>query len=130
MIYAWIARFAWPLIGFAAFAAIAYGAYTYVENIRKDNVDLNTQNQALEYSATISQNTIYNLREDLARIRIANAKLEAQIEESEEYREYLIELYQKHDLTKLALAKPGLIEIRINAASKEVLDEFESITAK
>lgn len=35
----------------------------------------------------------------------------------------------KHDLEELSKAKPGLVEKRINDATKTIIDEFNSITA-
>lgn len=55
--------------------------------------------------------------------------LETRANRAETYQDRLIELYQKHDLTKLAAAKPGLIETRINERTKEVFDDLESITS-
>jgi len=36
-----------------------------------------------------------------------------------------LDIFKRHNLTKLAAAKPGLIEPRINAATKEVFDGIE-----
>lgn len=36
-----------------------------------------------------------------------------------------LDIFRRHNLTKLSAAKPGLIEPRINAATKEVFDGIE-----
>ena len=36
-----------------------------------------------------------------------------------------IDIFKRHDLTKLASAKPGLIEPRINKGTKDVFDSIE-----
>ena len=47
---------------------------------------------------------------------------------SEQNREELIRIFQEHDLTRLAMAKPGLIETRINEGTREAFSRLESIT--
>ena len=37
-----------------------------------------------------------------------------------------LDIFKRHDLTKLAAVKPGLIEKRINNGTKEVFDELEN----
>ena len=36
-----------------------------------------------------------------------------------------LDIFKRHNLTKLAAAKPGLIETRVNNATKEVFDGIE-----
>ena len=36
-----------------------------------------------------------------------------------------LDIFKRHNLTKLAAAKPGLIETRVNKATKEVFDGIE-----
>ena len=36
-----------------------------------------------------------------------------------------LDIFKRHDLTKLAAAKPGLIEPRVNEATKEVFNGIE-----
>ena len=36
-----------------------------------------------------------------------------------------LDIFKRHSLTKLAAAKPGLIEPRVNKATKEVFDGIE-----
>ncbi len=49
----------------------------------------------------------------------ANAQIEA---EKDRY----LEIFRRHNLDKLALAKPGLIELRVNKATKAVFEEIEN----
>ena len=37
-----------------------------------------------------------------------------------------LDIFKRHNLTKLAAAKPGLIESRVNKATKEVFDGIEN----
>lgn len=58
-----------------------------------------------------------------------NTELQKKLQESEVYKDNLISKLQKHDLAALSLKKPGLIEKRINDATKKVFDEIEADTA-
>ena len=40
-----------------------------------------------------------------------------------------LEIFKEHNLTKLSVAKPGLIEQRANKATKEIFNEIEAISA-
>jgi len=96
-----------------------------------------TRNKIERYEETISQQetslSMLNGRiESLIRTRnvieMESRLLEQRTRLAEEYRDELIEKLQRHDLTKLSLQKPGLIENRINEATKKVFDDIESIT--
>jgi hypothetical protein len=39
-----------------------------------------------------------------------------------------LDIFKRHNLTKLAIAKPGLIEPRINNGTKNVFDSIEEIS--
>ena len=49
----------------------------------------------------------------------ANAQIVAE-------RDRYLDIFRRHDLSKLAAAKPGLIEPRVNNATKEVFDSLEN----
>ena len=40
-----------------------------------------------------------------------------------------LDIFKRHNLSKLAIAKPGLIETRVNNATKDVFDSIEKDTA-
>ena len=58
----------------------------------------------------------------LGELTSKNAEIEA------EMTRYL-DIFRRHNLSKLAAAKPGLIEPRVNNATKEVFDSLESDSA-
>ena len=47
-----------------------------------------------------------------------------------DYTDELRDKLQKHNLTLLSLKKSGMIEKRVNDATKDILSELESITSK
>jgi len=56
---------------------------------------------------------------ELNNLARANAQIEA---EKDQY----LQIFRKHNLDKLALMKPGLIESRVNNATKEVFEVLEN----
>lgn len=57
--------------------------------------------------------------------KLINELTEKNIKNESEVRRYL-EIFKRHNLSKLAAAKPGLIEERANEATKQVFDSIES----
>jgi len=57
--------------------------------------------------------------QELNNLARANARIEA---EKDQY----LSIFRKHNLDKLALMKPGLIESRVNNATKEVFEVLEN----
>ena len=57
-----------------------------------------------------------------------NLDLQNNLQKAEEYKDELLGKFQKHDLTRLSLKKPGLIEKRVNSATKKVFDDIERLT--
>ena len=57
--------------------------------------------------------------QELNNLARANAQIEA---EKDQY----LAIFRKHNLDKLALMKPGLIENRVNNATKEVFEVLEN----
>ena len=55
-------------------------------------------------------------------------ELQVELAAATKYKDELIEKLQKHDLTRLSLKKPGLIEKRINNGTKQLFESFESLT--
>ena len=54
----------------------------------------------------------------LGELTAANAEIQAE-------RDRYLDIFRRHDLSKLAAAKPGLIEPRVNNATKQVFDSLE-----
>lgn len=73
-------------------------------------------------------NTRIALEESLKKQLESNAGLVvAQQAAQEEVNRYL-EIFKKHELTRLARAKPGLIELRVNSGTEEVFSSIERVT--
>lgn len=111
-------------------ASLVGGAYLYIswqnskiETLTKDNV-------LLRDTAERNSETIKNLQKQIAVQVEQNARLDLELIRSEETREEMLRIFQDHDLTRLATAKPGLIERRINDGTKKAFDDLESVTSR
>ena len=60
--------------------------------------------------------------------RVANDNLTRRNKEIEAEKNSYLQVFKKHDLTKLATAKPGLIETRANAATDKIFKVIEDET--
>ena len=108
--------------------AIGFGAKYYYDTTQNKIAVLQDNNAKLELVAETNQNTINKLQEDNAKMNELSKELQSDLAEAIKYKDELIEKLQKHDLTRLSLKKPGLIEKRINNGTKELFESFESLT--
>ena len=108
--------------------AIGFGAKYYYDTTQNKIAVLQDSNAKLEIVAETNQNTINKLQEDNAKMNELSNELQVELAAATKYKDELIEKLQKHDLTRLSLKKPGLIEKRINDGTKELFESFESLT--
>ena len=108
--------------------AIGFGAKYYYDTTQNKIAVLQDSNAKLEIVAETNQNTINKLQEDNAKMNELSNELQVELAAATKYKDELIEKLQKHDLTRLSLKKPGLIEKRINNGTKELFESFESLT--
>ena len=66
-----------------------------------------------------------SLQNDFAKQTKALTSLQSKNNEIELEMNRYLDIFKRHNLTKLAAAKPGLIESRANKATKEVFDGIE-----
>jgi hypothetical protein len=112
----------------------AYWHYTVVKGERDAAIALVG---ALQVADTVQKETISTLegvnkewKTSLEEFQdTLDAVADNQIEANEHARR-LNDVLSKHDLERLSLAKPGLIERRINRGSADILGMFESATAR
>jgi len=110
------------------FSTVAGGGYFYYTDTQATIAQLRENNAQLKVVVEDNQRTIDTLQETAARNQVLSDELQAKLNESEESRNRLIEVFGKHDLTRLALKKPGLIETRVNNGTQKAFDDIESIT--
>ena len=73
----------------------------------------------------MQEEAIASLQNDFAKQTTALNNLQSKNNEIELEMNRYLDIFKRHNLTKLAAAKPGLIEPRVNKATKEVFDGIE-----
>ena len=76
---------------------------------------------ALETETASRERAEKNLETQLQAVSELNEKANAMQAEMDDY----VSIFKRHDLTRLARAKPGLVEPRINNGTKEVFRAIE-----
>ena len=108
---------------------VGYGAYYYYKDTQARIAILTENSAKLEQAANTQKQTIDTLVEDAAKYRELNKELNTKLEAANEYKNTLIDKLRKHDLAKLSLQKPGLVEKRINNGTKRLFESLEKLTS-
>lgn len=90
-----------------------------------DNQTLRGNNAQLEVAVQTQQQTIETLQSDFSLQSESLLELQQQGQKIQQEMNRYLDIFKRHNLTKLAAAKPGLIETRANKATKEVFDGIE-----
>jgi|TARA_B110000438_G_C15648540_1_gene578516 uncharacterized protein HemX len=114
-------------IGIILTLVLAFGGYYWMSERKIDRLTEN--NASLTIAATTNQETIEKMTENNAASQLAIDELNIKLKVSEQYGDALQKKLREHNLTMLTLRKPGLIESRVNNATQELFDDFESSTA-
>jgi hypothetical protein len=115
------------LLGMVLIMGIGFGTY-YFLTARTIRV-LTENNAELSIAAATSQDTIDELQDNSELFEQLNQELAENLQIAEEYGDRLSRTLREHDLTRLTLQRPGLIEGRVNNATAQVFSDLESITA-
>ena len=89
------------------------------------NIELQQLNSAYEVRDAEQKQTIATITESYENQGRALSELTSKNAEIEGEMNRYLDIFRRHNLTKLAAAKPGLIEPRVNNATKEVFDGIE-----
>ena len=115
---------------FGVLGGVFYGGYSYYKDTQARISHLTANNATLKSANKTNEATISELRENVELQAALTQDLQKNLQRAEQYQDKLIGQLRKHDLTKLSLRKPGLIETRINDGTKKLFDSIESDTAK
>ena len=108
---------------------VVYGAYAYYHDTQQRIKTLQENNAKLETVAKANELTINSLQESQEKFATLNNELQTKLNLALNYGDDLRKKLHKHDLTRLSIKKPGLIEKRINDGTNKLFDSIESITA-
>ena len=108
---------------------VVYGGYYYYKDTQSRIQTLTENNSKLEVATQQQEQTINTLVEDREKFEELNKELQVKLDKANQYRDTLIDKLRKHDLAKLSLKKPGLVEKKINNGTKKLFRSLESLTA-
>ena len=105
-----------------------YGAYYYYKDTQ-ERIRILTENTAkLETAKKMQDATINAMIEDRERFSALTKELQTNLDKANVYKDVLIGKLRKHNLAKLSLRKPGLVEKKINNGTKKLFRSLEKIS--
>tara|TARA_B100001094_G_scaffold321616_1_gene369616 strand:- start:207 stop:608 length:402 start_codon:yes stop_codon:yes gene_type:complete len=107
---------------------VVYGGYYYYKDTQSRIQTLTENNAKIMAAKAAQDNTINTLIEDREKFDELNKELQTKLDKSNDYKNTLIDKLRKHDLAKLSMKKPGLVEKRINNGTKKLFRSLESLT--
>jgi len=107
--------------------AIAGGYYYYTDS--QARIQALIENTAkLQMAKQVQDDTISALVADQKKFAKLNTDLRANLDKANDYKDVLIGKLRKHDLSRLSLKKPLLVEKRINAATAKLFKSLEALS--
>lgn len=103
---------------------LSLGSY-YLYN---QNQVLTANNVALETAVATQEEAISTMKNDFALQTKALGDLQAKSQATQLEMNRYLDIFKRHNLTKLAAAKPGMLEPRINSGTKNVFESIEAIS--
>ncbi len=92
------------------------------------NSRLSALNDAFELRDAEQKAAIESLQNDFALQTSSLLNLQSKNQQIEAEMSRYLDIFKRHNLTKLAIAKPGLIETSANKGTKDVFDSIEKDT--
>lgn len=123
MIRVYLFIFIFGLVG-----TVAFGVYREYNDMKERIQTLRENNVKLKIVAEENQKALEEAQQFATEMNERNQELQVGLQEAEVYTDKLRSKLQRHDLTLLSLKKPGLIETRVNNATKKVWNEIETIS--
>lgn len=114
----------------AVVVSAAAFAYKYVNDMQDQLLTLRENNVLLEQANVVNQETISQMEQDQARNQELVNNLQAELQVANQGVQQLRRVLADHDLTRLVIARPGLIETRINNATQDLFNQLRADTAQ
>ena len=93
-----------------------------------ENSKLAELNQAFELRDKQQKEAIETLQQDFKTQTEGLLEIQKRNNEIEQEMTRYLDIFKRHNLTKLAIAKPNLIEKRVNNGTKKVFDSIEEVS--
>ncbi len=90
-----------------------------------ENTNLKAENMAYELKHAAQEEALEQLQNDFELQGTALMNIQSKSQEIQNEMNRYLDIFKRHNLSKLAAAKPGLIEPKANKATKEVFDGIE-----
>ena len=94
----------------------------------QQNQVLTANNAALEGAVATQEEAISTMQNDFALQTQQLGDLQKKSQEAQLEMNRYLDIFKRHNLTKLASAKPGLLEPKINKGTKNVFESIEAIS--
>ena len=107
---------------------VVYGGYYYYKDTQSRIQTLTENNSKLEVAHQQQTQTINTLIADREKFEELNKELQVKLDKANQYKDVLIDKLRKHDLAKLSLKKPGLVQKKINNGTKKLFRSLENLT--
>jgi peptidoglycan hydrolase CwlO-like protein len=104
------------------------GAWYYVTSTQERIETLIANDVKLRMAKQVLDDTINTLVADQKKFAKLNSDLRANLDKANDYKDVLIGKLRKHNLSKLSLKKPLLVEARINAATAKLFKSLEALS--
>ena len=107
---------------------ISFGiiGYLYYSSTQNQLIELRDLNKAYELKIETQDDAINTMQKSYELQGEALNALSQKNHEIEAEMNRYLDIFKRHNLAKLAAAKPGLIETRVNGATKDVFDSLEN----
>ena len=116
------------LLVLGVIGGVGYGAFYYYKDTQARIAILTENSAKLEQAASTQKQTIETLVADAAKFQELNKELNIKLNKANDYKDTLIDKLRKHNLAKLSLKKPGLVEKKINSGTKKLFESFEKLS--
>jgi len=117
------------VIGAMAVTGYAYYFLT-VAPLKVQNQELRDMNTAQQLTIETQKDTIVSIQNNLKVAQESLTTLSTQNQQYESQMAEYLDIFRRHNLAKLASAKPGLITKKANARTQEVFDAIEADTQR
>tara|TARA_R100000544_G_scaffold1234_2_gene630 strand:- start:401 stop:796 length:396 start_codon:yes stop_codon:yes gene_type:complete len=102
------------------------GLFTFF--LWNENSKLAELNQAFDLRDKQQKEAIETLQQDFKTQTEGLLEIQKRNNEIEQEMTRYLDIFKRHNLTKLAIAKPNLIEKRVNNGTKQVFDSIEEVS--
>jgi|TARA_B100000085_G_C18285511_1_gene407995 hypothetical protein len=120
------------LLGVIGAMAVTGYAYYFlsVAPLKVQNQELRDLNTAQQLTIETQKDTIVSIQNNLKVAQESLTTLSTQNQQYESQMAEYLDIFRRHNLAKLASAKPGLITKKANARTQEVFDAIEADTQR